>query len=42
MSLRFFDRIAGPKELVLLDNAGHFPVEVPGAHQLLEAIDRKF
>jgi alpha-beta hydrolase superfamily lysophospholipase len=40
MSLRFFDRIAAPKRLVLLENAGHFPVETPGAHQLLAAIDR--
>jgi alpha-beta hydrolase superfamily lysophospholipase len=38
MSLRFFDRIAAPKELVLLENAGHFPVEPPGAHQLVDAI----
>lgn len=37
-SLRFFDRIAAPKELVLLANAGHYPVETPGAHQLVEAI----
>jgi alpha-beta hydrolase superfamily lysophospholipase len=40
MSLRFFDRIAAPKQLVLLDNAGHFPVETPGAHQLLATLDR--
>jgi alpha-beta hydrolase superfamily lysophospholipase len=39
MSLRFFDRIAGPKKLVLLEGAGHFPVEAPGIHQLLEALD---
>lgn len=38
VSLRFFDRIAAPKELLLLDNAGHYPVESPGAHQLVEAI----
>jgi pimeloyl-ACP methyl ester carboxylesterase len=42
MSLRFFDRIAAPKELVLLEGAGHFPVEAPGAHQLLAAIDEAF
>ncbi|TQM06371.1 alpha-beta hydrolase superfamily lysophospholipase [Pseudonocardia kunmingensis] len=40
MSLRFFDRIAAPKELVLLEGAGHFPVEAPGVHQLVDAIDR--
>jgi alpha-beta hydrolase superfamily lysophospholipase len=39
MSLRFFDRIAAPKELVLLEGAGHFPVEEPGVHQLVDAID---
>lgn len=38
MSLRFFDRIAAPKELVLLEGAGHFPVETPGAHGLVDAI----
>jgi alpha-beta hydrolase superfamily lysophospholipase len=42
MSLRFFDRLAAPKELVLLEGAGHFPVEAPGAYQLLEAIDSAF
>jgi alpha-beta hydrolase superfamily lysophospholipase len=41
MSLRFFDRIAAPRELVLLENAGHYPVEAPGAHQLLDAITRE-
>jgi alpha-beta hydrolase superfamily lysophospholipase len=40
MSLRFFDRIAAPKELVLLEGAGHFPVEAPGVHQLAEALDK--
>ena len=40
MSLRFFDRIAAPKELVLLSGAGHYPVEAPGVHQLVDAIDR--
>ena len=34
LSLRFFDRLAGPKKVVLLDNAGHFPVEEPGISQL--------
>lgn len=38
MSLRFFDRIAAPKELVLLENAGHYPVEAPGTYQLLDAV----
>jgi alpha-beta hydrolase superfamily lysophospholipase len=34
----FFDRIAGPKELVLLENCGHFPIEEPGVSQLETAI----
>lgn len=38
LSLRFFNRIAAAKQLVLLDNAGHFPVESPGVHQLVEVI----
>jgi pimeloyl-ACP methyl ester carboxylesterase len=42
MSLRFFDRLAAPKKLVLLEGTGHFPVEAPGAHQLVEAIDTAF
>ena len=38
LSMRFFDRIAAPNQLVLLDDAGHFPVESPGIHQLVEVI----
>jgi alpha-beta hydrolase superfamily lysophospholipase len=34
----FFDRIKGPKELVLLQNCGHFPLEEPGVSQLREAL----
>jgi alpha-beta hydrolase superfamily lysophospholipase len=30
----FFDRIRGPKKLVMLDNCGHFPIEAPGINQL--------
>jgi alpha-beta hydrolase superfamily lysophospholipase len=30
LSRRFFDRIGGPKRVVLLDNASHFPLEEPG------------
>jgi alpha-beta hydrolase superfamily lysophospholipase len=33
----FFDRIKGPKELVMLENCGHMPVEEPGLSQLEEA-----
>jgi alpha-beta hydrolase superfamily lysophospholipase len=38
VSLRFFDRIAAPKEFIPLDGAGHYPVESPGAQQLLNAL----
>jgi len=34
----FFDRIKGPKELVMLENCGHFPIEEPGASRLEEAM----
>lgn len=37
VSRLFFDRIAAPKELLLLDGSGHFPVEQPGFRQLIEA-----
>lgn len=33
----FFDRIKGEKNLVMLDNCGHFPVEEPGITQLQQA-----
>jgi alpha-beta hydrolase superfamily lysophospholipase len=38
VSRGFFDRIAAPKHLVVLDNAGHYPVEAPGIHQLARAL----
>jgi alpha-beta hydrolase superfamily lysophospholipase len=34
----FFDRIKGPKELVMLENCGHVPVEEPGVSRLEEAV----
>lgn len=34
----FFDRIKGPKELVMLENCGHLPIEEPGISRLEEAI----
>jgi alpha-beta hydrolase superfamily lysophospholipase len=34
LSVRFAERIAAPTRTVLLDNAGHFPVEQPGLDQL--------
>jgi alpha-beta hydrolase superfamily lysophospholipase len=33
----FFDRLKAPKELVMLENCGHFPVEEPGVSHLEEA-----
>lgn len=38
VSLPFFERLAGPKRLVMLDGAGHLPVEEPGVGQLLDAV----
>ena len=34
----FFDRIKGPKELVMLDNCGHWPIEEPGVSRLEETV----
>jgi alpha-beta hydrolase superfamily lysophospholipase len=34
----FFDRIKGPKEMVMLENCGHFPIEEPGLSRLEEAV----
>ncbi|MEV0700804.1 alpha/beta hydrolase [Saccharopolyspora sp. NPDC050389] len=36
LSRPFFDRLTGPKELAMLPGAGHFPIESPGAHRLLD------
>lgn len=36
LSRSFFDRLAGPKELVLLPEAGHYPIEAPGVERLLD------
>ncbi len=42
-SQRFYDQLSGPKKLVLLQNAGHLPIEEPGfstlCHQMAEFID---
>ena len=38
LSRLFFDRLNCPKELVMLENAGHFPVEQPGLSQMEEAV----
>lgn len=38
ISEEFFNRIVhADKQMVILDNAGHFPIEEPGLSQLLEA-----
>jgi alpha-beta hydrolase superfamily lysophospholipase len=38
LSRRFFDRLAGPKRMVVLDGASHMPTEHPGVEQLEEAM----
>lgn len=38
VSRLFFDRIRGHKELVVLENCGHFPVEEPGVSHLEGAV----
>ncbi|MDA0563919.1 alpha/beta hydrolase [Streptomonospora sp. S1-112] len=38
ISLPFFERIAAPKELVVLEGAGHFPVESPGVERLVDVV----
>lgn len=40
VSKPFFNRIAAPKELVVLENAGHFPIEQPGLDQMVAAVER--
>ena len=34
----FFDKIAAPKQKIILENAGHFPIEEPGLTQMEKAI----
>lgn len=38
ISDRFFQRLAAPKQRVLLDECGHFPIEQPGLDQLRDAL----
>jgi alpha-beta hydrolase superfamily lysophospholipase len=38
MSRPFFDRLKVPKRLVMLGNAGHFPIEEPGVSELRAAL----
>lgn len=39
-SRRFYDRLAAPKCMRALDNAGHWPIEEPGATQMRESVGR--
>ncbi|MER7334189.1 MULTISPECIES: alpha/beta hydrolase [unclassified Micromonospora] len=39
LSMPFFGRIAARRHLVLLDEAGHLPIEEPGLSQMRQAID---
>jgi alpha-beta hydrolase superfamily lysophospholipase len=34
----FFDRSKGPRELVMLENCGHFPIQEPGISRLEEVV----
>jgi pimeloyl-ACP methyl ester carboxylesterase len=38
LSRRFFDRLAAPKRMVVLDGASHMPTEHPGIDQLEAAV----
>jgi alpha-beta hydrolase superfamily lysophospholipase len=38
ISRRFFDQLKVPKRLVMLGNAGHFPIEEPGVRELRTAL----
>jgi pimeloyl-ACP methyl ester carboxylesterase len=38
LSRRFFDRLAAPKRMVVLDGASHIPTEHPGVDQLEAAV----
>jgi alpha-beta hydrolase superfamily lysophospholipase len=38
ISRPFFDRLKVPKQLVMLGNAGHFPIEEPGVSELRAAL----
>lgn len=40
LSTRWLRRIAAPAELVILRECGHFPIEDPGLHDLVDAVGR--
>lgn len=42
VSMPFFNRLAAPKQLVLLKGAGHIPIEQPGMAQLVAAVEALF
>jgi len=38
LSIRFLERIAAPRQVVLLENCGHYPIEEPGLSQAVTAL----
>ena len=38
LSRRFFDRLAAPKRMVVLEGASHMPTEEPGVEQMQRAV----
>jgi alpha-beta hydrolase superfamily lysophospholipase len=38
LSRRFFDRLAAPKRMVVLEGASHMPTEHPGVDQMEHAV----
>src|SRR5688572_13610590 len=38
LSRRFFDRLAAPKRMVVLEGASHMPTEQPGVDQMQRAV----
>jgi alpha-beta hydrolase superfamily lysophospholipase len=40
LSMPFFNRLSAERELVMLQGAGHFPLESPGVTQLADALTR--
>jgi len=38
-SQKFYDRLATTKSIVMLEGAGHYPLEMPGLQQLIDGID---
>jgi alpha-beta hydrolase superfamily lysophospholipase len=38
-SSKFFDKLACRKQIAVLENCGHYPVEIPGLYQMRDAIN---